>query len=104
HDRDHRRAGKRLRRARCGPGPGRGRELRRVHPGRRIPDRVRVRPAGRNPRLAAVLAGPRAEVPGMKLPAVRELAVPAAILVLGLFAPVLAPAYQTQLAFLWVMI
>jgi branched-chain amino acid transport system permease protein len=40
----------------------------------------------------------------MKLPAARELAVPAAVLVFGLFAPVLAPAYQTQLAFLWVMI
>ena len=40
----------------------------------------------------------------MKLPAARELAVPAAILVLGLFAPALAPAYRSQMAFLWVMI
>jgi len=40
----------------------------------------------------------------MKLPAPRELAVPAAILILGLLAPALAPAYQTQMAFLWVMI
>jgi len=40
----------------------------------------------------------------MKLPAARALAAPAAILVLGLFAPALAPAYRSQMAFLWVMI
>ena len=40
----------------------------------------------------------------MKLPSARDLAVPAAALVFGLLAPFLAPAYQSQLAFLWVMI
>ncbi len=40
----------------------------------------------------------------MKLPAARALAAPAAILVLGLFGPALAPAYRSQMAFLWVMI
>jgi branched-chain amino acid transport system permease protein len=40
----------------------------------------------------------------MKVPAARELAVPGVILAFGLLAPRLAPAYQTQMAFLWVMI
>ena len=40
----------------------------------------------------------------MKPSAARELAVPGVILAFGLLAPRLAPAYQTQMAFLWVMI
>ena len=40
----------------------------------------------------------------MKLSAARELAVPGVILAFGLLAPRLAPAYQTQMAFIWVMI
>src|SRR5262249_2844225 len=104
HDRDHRRVGERGRGAHRGAGPGRGGELRGVHPGRRVPGGVRLRPAGRDPRLAALLARPGAPVPGMKLPSPRALAVPAAVFVFGLVAPALAPAYQTQMAFLWVMI
>jgi len=40
----------------------------------------------------------------MKLPAPRELLIPAVILAFGLLAPVLAPSYRGQMAFLWVMI
>jgi len=40
----------------------------------------------------------------MKLPSARELAIPAVILAFGLAAPVLAPAYRSQMAFLWVMV
>ncbi|MFL5309688.1 MAG: branched-chain amino acid ABC transporter permease [Myxococcales bacterium] len=40
----------------------------------------------------------------MKLPSARELLIPAVILVFGLLAPALAPAYRSQMAFLWVMI
>ena len=40
----------------------------------------------------------------MKPSAARELAIPGVILAFGLLAPRLAPAYQTQMAFVWVMI
>ena len=40
----------------------------------------------------------------MKLPAAREVLIPAVILDFGVLAPVLAPAYRSQMAFLWVMI
>jgi len=40
----------------------------------------------------------------MKLPGARQLALPAAVLAFGIFLPLLAPAYRTQMAFLWVMI
>src|SRR5438270_410278 len=53
---------------------------------------------------AALLTGAPAEIPGMKPRSARELAIPAVILAFGLLAPVLAPGYQTQMAFLWVMI
>jgi branched-chain amino acid transport system permease protein len=40
----------------------------------------------------------------MKRPFARELLIPAVILIFGLLAPALAPAYQSQMAFLWVMV
>jgi len=40
----------------------------------------------------------------MKPRSARELAIPAVILAFGLLAPALAPGYQTQMAFLWIMI
>jgi len=40
----------------------------------------------------------------MKLPEARQLAVPAVVVLFGLLAPALAPAYRSQMAFLWVMI
>jgi branched-chain amino acid transport system permease protein len=40
----------------------------------------------------------------MKRPDARQIAIPLAILLFGLAAPALAPAYRSQMAFLWVMI
>ena len=40
----------------------------------------------------------------MKRPDARQIALPLAILLFGLAAPALAPAYRSQMAFLWVMI
>jgi branched-chain amino acid transport system permease protein len=40
----------------------------------------------------------------VKLPTARELAIPAVILAFGVAFPALAPAYRSQMAFLWVMV
>jgi branched-chain amino acid transport system permease protein len=40
----------------------------------------------------------------MKRPDARQIAIPLAILLFGLAAPALAPAYRSEMAFLWVMI
>src|SRR6185312_5407429 len=95
-DRRAGRARQSRRRHRGRPRPRRRRAVRRLHPGRPVPDRLHLSRPGRDPDPAQLAAAPAAPVSGMTLATARRA--------LAIVAPFVLPTFLVQLTFLWIMI
>ena len=102
HDRDRGRPRQSAGRDRGGAGPRRGGELRRLHPGRAVPGRLRLLPPGGNPGHPQRAAAATQAVPQVMLR--RQPLLMLGVAAVGVALPFVIPDYRAQIAMLWALV